>query len=164
MNKNLRARPLKSNENHLNGCSLIIGLGCDHAGYKYKESVKKWLENKWQKVIDYGTYSSRPVDYPLFIRPVAQAVARRRCDRGIVFGGSGNGEAMVANRVRGVRCALCWDEKSAELGRRHNNANMISIGQKMVDLKLALRIVDIFLKSPFDRGRHLKRVKMIDRL
>jgi ribose 5-phosphate isomerase B len=102
------------------------------------------------------------VDYPLFIRPVAEAVGRGECERGIVLGGSGNGEAMVANRVRGIRCALCWNAESARLAREHNNANMISLGQRMMNLDTAIEIVRIWLETSFAGGRHQRRVDMID--
>jgi ribose 5-phosphate isomerase B len=113
-------------------------------------------------VKDFGTHSEEPADYPTYIRPVAEAVSRGECERGIVLGGSGNGEAMVANRVRGIRCALCWNAESARLGRAHNNANMISLGQRMVSEELALEIVRVWLETPFDGGRHERRIAMID--
>jgi ribose 5-phosphate isomerase B len=93
---------------------------------------------------------------------VARAVARGDCDRGIVLGGSGNGEAMVANRVRGIRCALCWNEDSARLAREHNDANVIAMGQRMIDLDMALRIVQTWLETPFEGGRHARRIQQID--
>ena len=102
---------------------MKISLGSDHAGFRYKEKVKELLGTLGHEVKDVGTFSEEPVDYPLFIRPAAEAVAQGECDRGIVFGGSGNGEAMVANKVHGVRCALCWNEESARLSRQHNDAN-----------------------------------------
>jgi len=102
---------------------MKISLGTDHAGFRYKEKVKELLTSLGHEVKDFGTFSEEPVDYPLFIRPAAEAVARSECERGIVFGGSGNGEAMVANKVHGVRCALCWNEESATLSRQHNDAN-----------------------------------------
>src|SRR6185436_8863967 len=98
----------------------------------------------------------------LFIRPVAKAVARGETERGIVLGGSGNGEAMAANRIRGVRCALCWNEESARLGRLHNNANMISLGERMMSLETALEIVRIWLETPFEGGRHVRRIRLLD--
>jgi ribose 5-phosphate isomerase B len=102
------------------------------------------------------------VDYPVYIRPTAEAVARGECERGIVLGGSGNGEAIVANRVKGVRCALCWNLESARLGRQHNNANVISMGERMVTLDMALEIVKTWLDTPFEGGRHQKRIDLID--
>ncbi|HEX4960659.1 MAG TPA: ribose 5-phosphate isomerase B [Thermoanaerobaculia bacterium] len=143
---------------------MKIGIGSDHAGYRYKEEIKKYLTKLGHEVKDFGTNSEMTVDYPAFIRPVAEAVASGEVERGIVLGGSGNGEAMVANRVRGVRCALCWNEESARLGRQHNDANVISLGQRMMTLETALAIVKIWLDTPFEGGRHVRRIQMIDEL
>jgi ribose 5-phosphate isomerase B len=139
-----------------------ISIGSDHAGFAYKERIKKYLAGLGHEVKDFGTHSDESCDYPLYIRPAAQAVARGEAERGIVLGGSGNGEAMVANRVRGVRCALCWNTESARLGRSHNDANMISLGQRMVSEETALEIVRVWLDTPFDGGRHERRIRMID--
>src|SRR5712671_3233551 len=117
------------------GRSMKIAIGSDHAGFQYKEKIRGLLEDLGHEVTDFGTDSEAPVDYPLFIRPVAEAVARGEVERGIVLGGSGNGEAMAANRVKGVRCALCWNVETARLGRQHNNANVISLGQRMITLE-----------------------------
>ncbi|MGI8508241.1 MAG: RpiB/LacA/LacB family sugar-phosphate isomerase, partial [Gemmatimonadaceae bacterium] len=114
------------------------------------------------EVIDFGTDSEESVDYPLFCRPVAEAVARGEAERGIVLGGSGNGEAIVANRVAGVRCALCWTLESARLGRAHNDANVLSIGERMVSEVDATAIMEMWLNTPFDGGRHLRRIEEID--
>jgi ribose 5-phosphate isomerase B len=141
---------------------MKIGIGSDHAGFQYKEQIRAHLQSLGHDVRDFGTTSEAPVDYPLFIRPVAEAVARGECERGIVLGGSGNGEAITANRVKGVRCALCWNVKSARLGRHHNNANVISLGERMMSLKTALEIVDTWLATPFDGGRHQHRIDLID--
>jgi ribose 5-phosphate isomerase B len=141
---------------------MKIAIGSDHAGFRYKEAIRAHLTDLGHEVTDLGTYSDEAVDYPLYIRPVAEAVACGDVERGIVLGGSGNGEAIVANRVRGVRCALCWNEESARLGRQHNNANVISLGERMMPLDLALRIVDIWLETPFEGGRHQGRIDMID--
>src|SRR5438045_1629289 len=141
---------------------MKISLGCDHAGFEYKEAIKRLLSSAGHEVVDFGTHSAETVDYPLFIRPAALAVARGECERGIVLGGSGNGEAIVANRVRGVRCALCWNVESAKLGREHNNANMISIGQRMMSWETAAEIVKTWLTTPFAGGRHQKRIDEID--
>jgi ribose 5-phosphate isomerase B len=102
------------------------------------------------------------VDYPDFIHPAAAAVASGECERGIVLGGSGNGEAMAANRHHGVRCALCWNEESARLARSHNDANMLSLGERMIPEELAVRIVDLWLATPFEGGRHAARIKKLD--
>jgi ribose 5-phosphate isomerase B len=141
---------------------MKIGIGSDHAGFQYKEQIRAHLETLGHEVRDFGTHSEEPVDYPPFIRPVAEAVARGECERGIVLGGSGNGEAITANRTRGVRCALCWNVKSARLGRHHNNANVISIGQRMMSVNTALEIVNAWLDTPFDGGRHQRRIDLID--
>jgi ribose 5-phosphate isomerase B len=141
---------------------MKIAIGSDHAGYKYKEKIKQFLNGLGHVVVDFGTDSEEPVDYPLFIRPVALAVARGEADRGVVLGGSGNGEAMTANRVRGVRCAVCWNVESARLARQHNDANSISLGQRMITEELALEIVHVWLETPFEGGRHLHRIQLID--
>lgn len=143
-------------------CDVKIGIGSDHAGFQYKELIREALAEWGHDVRDFGTFSPDPVDYPLFIRPVALAVASGECERGIVLGGSGNGEAIVANRVPGVRCALCWSVEAAELGRRHNDANVISLGQRLVHEALVLPIVRTWLTTPFDGGRHARRIAMID--
>lgn len=141
---------------------MKIAIGSDHAGFRYKEAIKTFLTGLGHDVVDEGTDSESPVDYPRFIRPVAEAVAGGAVERGVVLGGSGNGEAITANRVKGVRCALCWNEDSARLGRQHNDANVISIGQRMVSEELALRIVQIWLDTPFEGGRHLARIQELD--
>jgi ribose 5-phosphate isomerase B len=142
--------------------SMKIAIGSDHAGFQYKEKIKQLLLSLGHDVQDFGTNSDAAVDYPLFIRPTAEAVAKGECERGIVLGGSGNGEAIVANRVKGVRCALCWNLESARLGRQHNDANVISIGQRMVTLEMALEIVQVWLTTPFEGGRHQRRIDLID--
>jgi ribose 5-phosphate isomerase B len=139
-----------------------ISIGSDHAGFEYKEKIRAVLSAQGHEVIDFGTFSAEPVDYPLFIRPAAEAVANGECERGIVLGGSGNGEAMVANKVRGVRCALCWSLETARLARAHNDSNVLSLGQRMIPEELALQIVNIWLTTPFDGGRHARRVAMIE--
>jgi ribose 5-phosphate isomerase B len=141
---------------------MRIGIGSDHAGYAYKQMLITVLRTRGHEVVDFGTDSPESVDYPKYIRPVALAVASGECERGIVLGGSGNGEAIVANRVKGVRCALCWNVESARLGRAHNDANVISIGERMVSREEAVAIVDTWLTTPFEGGRHTKRIQMID--
>jgi len=141
---------------------MRIGIGSDHAGFEYKGAICKFLKELGHQVTDFGTNSNQPVDYPLFIRPVAEAVAQGQCERGIVLGGSGNGEAIVANRVRGVRCALCWNIESAKLARQHNDANVLSLGQRMMTLDSALTIVKTWLDTPFEGGRHQRRIDLID--
>jgi ribose 5-phosphate isomerase B len=112
--------------------------------------------------VDFGTDSAEPVDYPRFIRPVAEAVARGECARGIVLGGSGNGEAIVANRVRGVRCTVCWSVESARLARAHNDSNVLALGARLVSSEEALAILDMWLTTQFDGGRHAQRIAQID--
>ena len=141
---------------------MKIAIGSDHAGYTYKEAIKQFLASLGHEVEDYGTDSTESVDYPLFIRPVAEAVAAGTADRGIVLGGSGNGEAMAANRLRGVRCALCWNAESARLARQHNDANMLSLGERMMSLEVALDIVRLWLDTPFEGGRHVRRIQLLD--
>lgn len=141
---------------------MTLGIGSDHAGFAYKEAIKEHLSKLGHEVVDFGTYSSESTDYPTFIRPVALAVANHEVERGIVLGGSGNGEAIVANRVKGIRCAVCWNLESATLARSHNNANMISLGERMMTEAIALQIVDTFLATEFDGGRHQRRIDMID--
>jgi ribose 5-phosphate isomerase B len=138
-----------------------IAIGSDHAGFRYKGLIVEMLRAAGHEVTDMGTNSEEAVDYPLFIRPVAEAVARGDYERGIVLGGSGNGEAIVANRVRGVRCTLCWNVESAKLGRAHNNANVLSIGERMVSEAEMRDIVNTWLTTPFDGGRHQRRIEEI---
>jgi ribose 5-phosphate isomerase B len=141
---------------------MKIAIGSDHAGFRYKEIIKQKLSGLQHEVKDFGTDSEAPVDYPLFIRPVALAVAGGEAERGIVLGGSGNGEAMAANRVKGVRCALCWNTESARLSRRHNDANVLSLGERLIDEDLALEIVRVWLETPFEGGRHVRRIQLLD--
>ena len=141
---------------------MKIAIGSDHAGFRYKEIIKQNLAGLGHEVKDFGTDSEAAVDYPLFIRPVARAVAGGEAERGIVLGGSGNGEAMAANRVKGVRCALCWNTESARLARQHNDANMLSLGQRLLTEDVALEIVRVWLDTPFEGGRHLRRIQLLD--
>jgi ribose 5-phosphate isomerase B len=142
---------------------LKISIGSDHAGFEYKEKIRALLSTLGHEVKDFGTFSAEPpVDYPLFIRPTAEAVACGEFERGIVLGGSGNGEAMVANKVHGVRCALCWSLETARLGRAHNDSNVLSIGQRMIPEDLALEIVKVWLATPFEGGRHARRIAEIE--
>jgi ribose 5-phosphate isomerase B len=141
---------------------MKIAIGSDHAGFSYKEKIKQYLVALKHEVTDFGTDSEAPVDYPLFIRPVAEAVARGDAERGVVLGGSGNGEAMAANRIKGVRCALCWNVASAQLARQHNDANIVSLGQRMISQQDALEIVRVWLETEFEGGRHLRRIQLLD--
>lgn len=141
---------------------MKIAIASDHAGFIYKEKIKDFVKFLGHEVHDFGTNSEVAVDYPKFIRPAAEAVGRGECDRGIVLGGSGNGEAIVANKVRGVRCALCWNEQVAMWARQHNDSNVLSIGQRTVDEETALKMVQIWLETEFEGGRHVARVQQIE--
>lgn len=141
---------------------MRIGIGSDHAGFRYKALIRERLAAEGHDIVDFGTDSDEPVDYPLFVRPVAEAVARGDVERGIVLGGSGNGEAIVANRVRGVRCTLCWSEESARLAREHNDSNVLSLGERLLSEREMFAILEIWLSTPFAGGRHARRVQMID--
>lgn len=141
---------------------MKIAIGSDHAGYLYKQEIISHLRGQGHEVTDFGTDSEASVSYVTFIRPVARAVAAGVHERGIVLGGSGNGEAMAANRVKGVRCGLCWNTESARLTRLHNDANLLSLGERMMDLETALSIVDVFLATGFEGGRHVERIQALD--
>ncbi|MDA1065827.1 MAG: ribose 5-phosphate isomerase B [Verrucomicrobia bacterium] len=139
-----------------------IAIGTDHAGFQLKEVLKAHLEENGYEVDDFGTNSPASVDYPDFIRPAAESVASGKNDLGIVLGGSGNGEAIVANKVAGIRCGLCWNEASARLTKEHNNANVISIGARMVTPETAKAIVDTWLNASYEGGRHQARLDKIE--
>jgi len=141
---------------------MRIAIGSDHAGFRYKARIKDILARWGHEVTDFGTDSEAPVDYPKFIRPVALAVARGDFERGIVLGGSGNGEAIVANRVRGIRCTLCWNVESALFARLHNDANVPSLGERLVPEPELEPILKVWLETPFEGGRHQRRIDEID--
>jgi ribose 5-phosphate isomerase B len=141
---------------------MRIALGADHAGFRYKERLRRELAALGHELTDFGTRSEEPVDYPLVVRPIAEAVAAGRFERGIVLGGSGNGEAIVANRLRGVRCTVCWNVASARLARQHNDANVLSLGQRLIAEEELLPIATIWLATPFEGGRHARRIALID--
>jgi ribose 5-phosphate isomerase B len=143
---------------------MKIALASDHAGFAYKEEIERWLVARGHAVRDLGTHSPDPCDYPRFVVPAARAVATGACERGIVLGGSGNGEAMAANRLRGVRCALCWDERTARLAREHNDANVLALGERLLPLATALAIVEVWLATPFEGGRHVPRIALLDQV
>jgi ribose 5-phosphate isomerase B len=143
---------------------MKVAIASDHAGFRYKGVILAHLSEQGHHVVDFGTSSAAPVDYPDLVRLAAHAVATHQCERGIVLGGSGNGEAMAANRYRGVRCALCWNEESARLARAHNDANMISLGERMLSESAALRIVDVWMTTAFEGGRHIPRLQKLDAL
>jgi ribose 5-phosphate isomerase B len=140
---------------------MRIAIASDHAGYALKVQLKVMLAELGHEAVDFGTNSEEPVDYPDYILPAARAVATGECERGIVLGGSGNGEAMVANKVPGVRCALCWDVTSARLSREHNDANTLSMGARLVNRELAMEITRVWLETAYEGGRHDRRLAKI---
>ena len=145
----------------MSASQFTIAIGTDHAGFPLKGPIVRHLEARGVAVLDFGTDSVASCDYPDFVRPVAEAVARGEAQGAIVLGGSGNGEAIVANKVRGIRCGVCWNEWSARLTKEHNDANAIAIGARAVDPELALRIVDCWLDARFEGGRHQRRIDKI---
>jgi len=141
---------------------MKIAIGADHAGFRYKEILKTALVARGHQVVDFGTDSAAAIDYPPIMRGVALAVTRGECDRGIVLGGSGNGEAIVANRVRGIRCTVAWNVESARAGRGHNDSNVLALGERFVAEAELLPILDVWLDTPFEGGRHKRRIDLID--
>ncbi|MCF7729635.1 MAG: ribose-5-phosphate isomerase [Chthoniobacterales bacterium] len=138
---------------------MKIALGSDHAGFLYKEALKKMLLAQGHEIIDCGTDSLEVTNYPKYIIAAARKVASGECERAIVLGGSGNGEAIAANKVHGIRCALAWNEETARLSRAHNNANVLSLGERMISLETAQELVALWLKTPFEFGRHERRLE-----
>lgn len=139
----------------------VIAIGADHAGFEYKTAIISFLESAGHQVIDKGTYSTASVDYPDFVHPVAEAVEQGIANQGIVICGSGNGVAITANKHQGIRAALCWTAEVARLARQHNNANVIALPARFVALELAIEMVEIFLATDFEGGRHAARVDKI---
>jgi ribose 5-phosphate isomerase B len=135
-----------------------IALGADHAGFEYKELLRKWLEQNGYPVKDFGTYSKESADFPDFAHPVASAVEKKESDLGVLICGSANGVAITANKHQGVRAAICWNEELAALARQHNDANVLCLPARFIDMKLAEKILDRFLHSSFEGGRHERRV------
>ncbi len=140
---------------------MRVSLGADHAGYLLKEALKGFLQGEGHEVLDFGTDSEEAVDYPDFCAAAARAVVDGRAERGIVLGGSGQGEQLAANKVRGVRAALCNDLHLAELSRRHNDANVLAMGGRIVAVPLAQEIVRVWLATPFEGGRHARRLEQV---
>ena len=140
---------------------MTIGIGGDHAGYPYKDPLKKMLTKMGHEVIDFGTNGPESVDYPDYIHPLADAIEQGKCTFGILICGSGNGVAMTANKHQNIRAALCWKVELATLARAHNNANALAIPARFVSLKMAKNMVTEFLKTEFEGGRHLRRVNKI---
>jgi len=136
---------------------MHIALASDHAGYPLKEVIKAYLNEKGIDITDVGTFSDESVDYPAIMRKGCAVVLEQEC-MGIIFGGSGNGEAMAANKVRGIRAALCYNEETTRLARAHNNANVMSLGARLTDEDTAKKLVDIFLETDFDGDRHQRRI------
>jgi ribose 5-phosphate isomerase B len=141
--------------------TVRIAMGCDHAGYPLKEELKAFLTEEGHEVEDFGTDSEEMVDYPAFCAAAARAVVDGRADRGIVLGGSGQGEQLAANKVHGTRAALCNDLYLAELSRRHNDANVLAMGGRIVAVALAKEIVRLWLSTPFEGGRHARRLEQV---
>ena len=138
-----------------------IAIGADHAGFEFKEALKVWLVKEGYTIKDFGTHSLESVDYPDFAHPVSNAVEKNEFDLGVLLCGSANGVAITANKHQGIRAALCWTEEVAELARQHNNANVICIPSRFVSYELAEKILDRFLHSSFEGGRHDRRVSKI---
>ena len=139
----------------------MIAIASDHGGYALKEHIKTYLAAKGIECQDFGTHSTESCDYPIFGKAAAEAVASGQCEKGIVICTTGIGISITANKVKGIRCALCGDPLSAELTRRHNNANMLAMGAGIIGPNLAERIVDAFLTAQFEGGRHERRVNLI---
>ena len=141
---------------------MKIALGCDHGGYELKQHIIKVLEKLGHEYEDFGCYSTESVDYPVFAEKAARAVADGACDKGIVICTTGIGVSIAANKVKGIRCALCTDSLQAEMTRRHNDANMMALGAGITGGNLAKRMVEIFLNTEFEGGRHARRVALLD--
>jgi ribose 5-phosphate isomerase B len=140
---------------------ITIAIGCDHAGFDYKDDIISYLKERAIVVNDFGTYSTASVDYPDYGHQVASAVETQRADIGIVLCGSGNGIAMTVNKHQSVRCALCWSAEIATLARQHNDANVLSIPARFVSKSVAIAMVEVFLQTAFEGGRHANRVGKI---
>jgi ribose 5-phosphate isomerase B len=141
---------------------MKIAIASDHAGFTLKSKLIAHLQSKGHDLVDFGTDSEEAVDYPDYIRPAAESVAAGRAEVGIVLGGSGNGEAIVANKVKGVRCGYCWSEQIARLTKEHNNANVIAMGGRFISDEEAKKIVDAWLGAKFEGGRHERRIEKIE--
>lgn len=141
---------------------MKLSIGCDHGGFAFKEQIKAYLLEQGHQVVDCGCHSTDSCDYPVFGKAAAEAVANGTCEKGIVICTSGIGISISANKVAGVRCALCTDPYMAEMTRRHNDANMLAMGAGIVGMNLAQRMVDVFLSTEFEGGRHQRRVDLIE--
>lgn len=140
---------------------MILSIGNDHAGPNHKNAIISFLKDKGHQVKNHGTDDDKSVDYPDFIHPVAEDISRGAAERGIIICGSGNGAAMTANKHSKIRAALCWNNETVELARRHNDANVLSIPARHVTISQAIKMVDIFVRTLFEGGRHDRRIKKI---
>ena len=143
---------------------MLLAIASDHGGYKLKEEIRKHLAERGEKVVDLGTHSEESVDYPIYGKACAEAVASGKAERGIVVCGTGIGISIAANKVKGIRCGLCTSVEMAELTRKHNNANVLALGGRTTETDLALQIVDTFLDTEFEGGRHERRTNMLDEM
>lgn len=142
--------------------NLRIAIGSDHGGYEYKEQIVSHLKEKGYECVDVGTYSTDSCDYPVIARAVTTKIITGEADRGILICGTGIGMSIVANKVKGIRAALCGDTFSARASRAHNNSNVLCLGERVIGINLAMDIVDIWLESKFEGGRHQRRVDMME--
>jgi len=145
----------------LNTLFKKVCIASDHAGYNLKESIKDFLINKYVSITDLGPFENKSVDYPDYAKKIANRIRSKKSDVGILVCGSGTGMAISANKVKNIRAAVCYNQRSTRLSRQHNNANIIALGARLTKKNLSLKLVDIFLKTKFEGGRHLKRVKKI---
>ena len=143
---------------------MKIAIGCDHGGYLLKQDILIWLEENDYDFEDFGCYNTESVDYPVYAEKVARAVASGECEKGIVICTTGIGVSMAANKVKGIRCALCGDSYSAEMTRRHNDANVMAMGAGIIGPNMAKKITEVFLTTAFEGGRHARRVGLLDNI
>ena len=143
---------------------MKIAIGCDHGGYLLKQDILIWLEENDYEFEDFGCYNTGSVDYPVYAEKVARAVASGECEKGIVICTTGIGVSMAANKVKGIRCALCGDSYSAEMTRRHNDANVLAMGAGIIGPNMAKKITEVFLTTAFEGGRHARRVGLLDNI
>ena len=143
---------------------MLIAIASDHGGFQLKETIRKYLAERGEKVVDLGTSSEESVDYPIYGKACGEAVASGKAERGIVVCGTGIGISIAANKVKGIRCGLCTSVEMAQLTRQHNNANILALGGRTTDPDLALQIVDTFLDTEFEGGRHKRRTDMLDEM
>ena len=143
---------------------MKIAIGCDHGGYLLKQDILIWLEENDYEIEDFGCYNTESVDYPIYADKVARAVASGECEKGIVICTTGIGVSMAANKVKGIRCALCGDSYSAEMTRRHNDANVLAMGAGIIGPNMAKKITEVFLTTAFEGGRHARRVGLLDNI